>query len=79
MLHLSSALAVKAALHAVDVLVAVCSIPDAQEFAFSKSKGGENILPLEGLCGEKLGKSSSFILGVACKVSVRCSQTAPQP
>lgn len=49
-LHLCSALAVNARLHAVDMLVAVCSLPDAQEFSFSKSKGGEDASPLEGLC-----------------------------
>lgn len=49
MLHLSSALAVNAALHAVPVLVVVCSLPDAQEF-FAKSKRREGASPLEGLC-----------------------------
>jgi len=36
MLHLCSALAVNAGLHAVDVLVAVCSLPDAQESFLSQ-------------------------------------------
>lgn len=78
MLHLCSALAVNAGLHAVDVLVVVCSLPDAQEFCFSKLKGCEDGLPFEGLCWEKLDKSSSFILGAACSVSVRWNQTALQ-
>lgn len=71
-------LAAKAALHAVDMLVVVCSLPDAQECCFSKSEGGEDASPLEGLRWEKLCKSSSFILGAACSVSVRWNQTALQ-
>lgn len=71
-------LAAKAALHAVDMLVVVCSLPDAQECCFSKSEGGEDASPLEGLRWEKLCKSSSFILGAACSVSVRWNQTELQ-
>lgn len=47
--RLCAALAVNAQLHAAAALVAVCSLPDAQEFCFSQSKGGEDASPLEGL------------------------------
>lgn len=54
--------AAEAGLHAVDMLVVVCSLSDAQECCFSKSEWGEDISSLEGLLWEKLYKKNPPVL-----------------